>query len=192
MKSPTLILALAWLLSAAGLAATGPAEKRLATAVDQVVAAADRSSSTSELARNVRPILEKHLDFAAMTRRAIGPGWRQFSDAQRAEATKLFTTLIIRTYSEKFTIGERPQVEYKPAVEPAAGRVEVPTTLLYKGSRYEVVYRMEAAGNWLITDIVVEGVSFVANYRTQFDAQFKRGGPDAVLASLREAVSKFQ
>jgi phospholipid transport system substrate-binding protein len=192
VKNLLLALALWWLPSSAVLASAAPAEKRLITAVDQVVAAADRSSNTSDLARNVRPILEKHLDFGAMTRRAIGPGWRQFSEAQRAEATKLFTTLIIRTYSEKFTIGERPQVDYKPAVETAAGRVEVPTTLLYKGSRYEVVYRMEQAGNWLITDIVVEGVSFVANYRTQFDAQFKRGGPDAVLASLRDAVSKFQ
>lgn len=169
-------------------AATDAAQAKLVAAIDQVVAAANRSKSTSELAKNVRPALEKALSFPAMTRRAVGPGWRQFNDAQKKEAISLFTTLIIRTYSEKFTIGERPEVTYKSPSEPAPGRVEIPTTLLYKGSRYEVLYRLEASEDWKITDIVVEGVSFVANYRTQFDAQFKSGGPEAVLAALRKSV----
>lgn len=173
-------------------AGTSEANAKLVSAIDQVVAVAGRSKSTSDLAKNVRPVLEKALSFPAMTRRAVGPGWRQFNEAQKNEAVNLFTTLIIRTYSEKFTIGERPEVTYKTASEPAPGRVEIPTTLLYKGSRYEVVYRLEAAEGWKITDIVVEGVSFVANYRTQFDVQFKSGGAEAVLAALRKSVKELE
>ena len=174
------------------LAGMSEANAKLVSAIDQVVAVAGRSKSTSDLAKNVRPVLEKALSFPAMTRRAVGPGWRQFNEAQKNEAISLFTTLVIRTYSEKFTIGERPEVTYKAASEPAPGRVEIPTTLLYKGSRYEVVYRLEAAEGWKITDIVVEGVSFVANYRTQFDAQFKSGGAEAVLAALRKSVKELE
>jgi phospholipid transport system substrate-binding protein len=124
-----------------------------------------------------------------MTRRAVGPGWRQFTPAQQAKATGLFTTLIIRSYSAKFTPGEHPVITYKAATEPAPGRVEVPTSLLYEGSHYEVIYRLENAGSWRITDVVIEGVSLVANYRSQFDAQFKKGGADAVIAALTQSVN---
>lgn len=170
-------------------AATAEAEKRLHTAVDQVLAIADRAPNGSALAVSLRPTLEKYLSFAAMTRRAVGPGWRQFTKAQQDNATALFTTLVIRTYSSKFTPGEHPVFTYKAATEPAPGRVEVPTTLLYQGSHYSVIYRMEAAEGWRITDIVIEGVSLIANYRSQFDAQFKKGGAPAVISALSQSVT---
>jgi len=169
-------------------AASDTAKAHLETAVNEVLDVANRATSTSAVAKDLRPVLPKYINFEAMTRRAVGPGWRQFSDVQKKKAAELFTTLIIRTYSAKFTPGERPRIEYKSAATPAPGRVEVPTTLLYQGSRYEVVYRMEESENWRITDVVIEGVSLVANYRTQFDAQFKKGGANAVLAALTQTL----
>jgi ABC-type transport system involved in resistance to organic solvents, auxiliary component len=169
--------------------ATDQAEKRLKEAVDEAIAIASRAPSHAALAEELRPVLIRAISFEAMTRRAVGPGWRQFTDAQRKKATALFTTLIIRNYCGKFTLGERPVVKYKPGVEPAPGRVEVPTTILYKGSHYAVNYRLEASEGWRITDVQVEGVSLIANYRAQFDALFKKGGAEAVLNSLSQAVA---
>ena len=133
---------------------------------------------------SLRPVLQKYISFDAMTRRAVGPGWRQFTEDQQKKATQLFTTLIIRTYSSKLTPGEQPVIKFKTASARAPGRVEVPTTLLYQGSQYNVTYRMEEAEGWRITDVMVEGVSLIANYRTQFDAQFKKGGSNAVISAL--------
>jgi len=189
MNLRLLILATLILLRGTAFASTAEAEKRLHAAVDEIVKIADHAASVSALAESARPVLEKYLSFDAMTRRAIGPGWRQFSKSQQDEAIKLFATLIVRTYSGKYTPGEQPVITFKAASEPAPGRVEVPTTLLYKGSHYDVVYRMEAAEGWRITDVVVEGVSLVANYRSQFDAQFQKGGPTAVVDSLSQAVT---
>jgi phospholipid transport system substrate-binding protein len=186
---PLLLFATLTLLHGTAFASTADAEKRLQTAVTQVLAIADRSPNGSALAANLRPTLEKYLSFAAMTRRAVGPGWRQFTKDQQDKATTLFTTLVIRTYSSKFTPGEHPVFTYKTATEPAPGRVEVPTTLLYQGSRYSVIYRLEASEGWRITDIVIEGVSLIANYRSQFDAQFKKGGAPAVISALSQSVS---
>jgi phospholipid transport system substrate-binding protein len=135
--------------------------------------------------------LEKYISFNAMTRRAVGPGWRQFTDDQQKRATQLFTTLLIRTYSKKLTPGEYPVIKFKTASTPAPGRVEIPTTLSYKGSQYNVTYRMEESEGWRITDVLIEGVSFVANYRTQFDAQFKRGGSTAVIDALSQSVANI-
>ena len=151
--------------------------------------AAAHAPNGSALAVSVRPILEKYISFDSMTRRAVGPGWRQFTEDQKKEATRLFTTLIIRTYSSKFTPGEIPVINFKSAVSPVAGRVEVPTTVLYHGSYDDVTYRLEDEGGWRITDMVVEGVSLIANYRPQFDEQFKQGGAKAVIAALSRSVA---
>ncbi|MEI6376165.1 MAG: ABC transporter substrate-binding protein [bacterium] len=178
------------LLAGVSLASNEGAETRLKSSVDQVVTTAKQAKDRAALIAKVKPVLENILDFQIMTRRAVGPGWREFNPAQQKEATGLFTTLILRTYTAKFTPGEYPDVIYKTSSSPAPGRMEIPTTAEYKGSRYDVIYRMEDKGGWLITDVVIEGVSLVANYRSQFDAQFKQGGVDAVLNALHRSVDE--
>lgn len=171
--------------------AASDAQQRLESAVNEVLSVSNSVSTRAALATQVRPVLQKHISFETMTRRAVGVGWRQFSASQQSKATELFTTLVIRTYSGKFTPGERAIVNYQSAVSPASGRVDVPTTLVYKGSRYSVTYRMEqVSGGWRIVDVVIEGVSMVANYRTQLDATFKKGGAAAVVTSLEQSVSR--
>ena len=188
-RRPFIALLLALTL-ASEAAPTDEAQVRLRSAIDEVLAVSDRVSSRSALATTVRPVLQKHISFETMTRRAVGVGWRQFNAAQQKKATDLFTTLVIRTYSNKFTPGERPAINYKTATTPAAGRVDVPTTLVYKGSQYAVTYRMEQISGWRIADVVIEGVSLIANYRSQLDATFKQGGAEAVIRSLEQSVSR--
>jgi phospholipid transport system substrate-binding protein len=183
------------LLAASPLAVSAQladAQTRLKSAVTEVLGVADRTANRRALPESIRPVLQKHVSFETMTKRAVGPGWRQFTAAQQQQATQLFATLIIRSYSSKFTPGEHPVITYKAAVSPAAGRVDVPTDMVYKGSRYNVVYRMEQVQGWRITDVVIEGVSLIANYRSQLDAQFKKGGANAVISSLTQSVSRPQ
>jgi len=188
MITRLLIATIALVLLQARASADSPAEQRLHQALDESLSIAESAPTTTVLIQKLRPILEKNISFSAMTRRAIGPGWKQFSPDQQKKAIELFTELIIRRYAGRFTIGEHPAVTYKAATTPAPGHIEIPTTLLYKGSRYEVIYRFDQSENWKITDIVVEGVSFIGNYRSQFDAQFQKGGPTAVLSSLTNAM----
>ena len=173
-------------------ASTIEAEKCLKKAVNEVAQIADHSANSGALAVSVRPVLVNIISFDLMTRRAVGPGWREFTEAQKKEATDLFTTLIIRTYASKFTPGEFPEITYKTAISPVPGRVEIPTSILYKGSHYEVIYRQEESVAWRITDVVIEGVSMIASYRTQFDAQFKQGGAPAVISALKKSVAAPQ
>jgi len=188
----TLLLTSLFIASLIGFAhaANDAAENRLKTSVAEVVDIVKKAKTREELIIDVKPPLERVLNFSVMTRRSIGPAWKQFTPAQQQEAIKLFTVMILRTYTAKFTPGEFPLVEYKPSSCTAPGRVEAPTTAMYRGSRYDTVYRMEDQnGNWTITDVVIEGVSLVADYRTQFDVELKRGGPDALLSALRRSVA---
>ncbi len=189
-RLPHLLILSLLLFSSALQAAPAQALARLQTAVNEVLAVADRSKSAAAFAQSARPVLERHISFETMTRRAVGPGWRSFTPAQQQQATQLFTTLIIRTYTSKFTPGEHPAITYQNAVSPASGRVDVPTNMVYRGSRYNVTYRMEEEAGLRITDVTIEGVSLIANYRSQLDAQFKKGGAAAVISSLTQSVSR--
>lgn len=166
------------------------AVQKLKTAVSDVLTVANSASSPSALAQKLGPVLDKHVSFEVMTKRAIGPGWKSFTPEQQKKATDLFAKLIIRTYSAKFTPGEKPVIDYLSAAGPAQGRVDVPTKMQYKGAKYSVSYRLEQSGSWMITDVIIEGVSLIANYRSQLDAQFKRGGAKAVINSLTQSLSK--
>ncbi len=191
MSNPRILILLPMavlLLAGATRASTADAEQRLQGAVNEALAVAKAAPDNRVMTVKLRPVLQKHINFETMTRRAVGPGWRQFSPAQRAKATDLFTTLVIRSYCEKLTPGEYPVIKFKTAKAPEAGRCEIPTTLTYQGSNYDVTYRLEGADNWRVSDIIIEGVSLVANYRTQFDAVFKKGGAEAVIDSLTQTV----
>lgn len=173
-------------------ASTTDARAKLETAINDALTTAKASPNNRVMAVKLRPVLEKHINFETMTRRAVGPGWKQFTAPQRSAATDLFTTLIIRGYSEKLTPGEFPAIKVKDAKSPAPGRYEIPTTLTYRGSNYEVTYRLDEADNMRVSDIIIEGVSLIANYRSQFDEVFKKGGAEAVVKALNETVAKGQ
>ena len=194
MKSRAFLIALAAMcvLPNSYSASTTDAEIFLKKSINEIVGIAKTSPNSTALAESTRPILVRIISFDAMTRRAVGPGWRQFTAEQQKEAINLFSTLIIRTYSGKFTPGELPEITYKAATSPSHGRVEVSTTTSYKGSKYNVIYRLEEISGWRITDVVIEGVSMVANYRTQFDAEFSQGGSAAILGALRKSISAPQ
>lgn len=175
-----------------GASSLESAQTRLKAAVSEVLALAGRATDKPTLMKEIGPVLAKHMSFEVMTRRAIGPGWREFSAAQQKQAVGLFTKLILRSYGSRFTIGQMPEVKYQSASETAAGRVDVSTFTIYQGSRYGVVYRMEEAEGWLTTDVVIEGVSMVANYRSQFDPVFKKGGVTAVMAALEKSAARSE
>ena len=192
MRILALSAAALWLAAAAAFsAAADDAEKVVREGLDDVVAVCMQSQGGKAMADKLQPVLEPRVSFESMTRRAVGPGWRQFTPAQQAEAVRLFTKLIIRNYSNKFTPGEEPETKFLKTTSPGPGKIEIPTTMLYKGNRYSISYRLEDRnGKWFVTDILAEGVSLIANYRAQFDDIFKKSGAGAVMDSLRQSVAQ--
>jgi len=187
----SILLALAP-MGAAVAAPVDEAQQVLRSGIDEVLALADKAPNMETLIKRLTPVLDEHISFAVMTRRAVGPGWRQFTPDQQKKAVELFTTLVIRSYSNSFTIGEKPVVAYHSASEVSPGRVDVSSTTGYQGTRYKVIYRLEASEKWRATDVVIEGVSMVANYRSQLDPVFKKGGAAAVISSLEKSVVRPQ
>jgi hypothetical protein len=88
-------------LAAAPILAAAEPEVLLHRTVDEVLEAAyplTPLAERSDRAERVLPILDKAFDFAALTRRAIGPGWRHFSKVERQRSSNDFLPNAIRTY----------------------------------------------------------------------------------------------
>lgn len=173
----------------AGAAWAEEPEAILRRGVDEVMAVVyDTAPAEAPLSVRVRPVLEKYFDFAGITRRAIGPGWRQLSPAQQKQATELFGEVVLRTYADRFQPKEKPTISYGNVTELSPKRKELAQTVGYLGQNYSVAYRMEQKplGTWLVYDVIIEGVSMVSNYRAQFESILHKGGPEALLKALQD------
>jgi phospholipid transport system substrate-binding protein len=183
---------------AAAAAKSADPTTMLRAAVDEVLAiaypekiAAD-SVAPAPLAERVRPVLEKYFSFDLLTRSAVGPGWNQIKANDQQRIITLFTTLVIRTYSDKFEPGARPGITYAKPVEIDAARRELPTAIACAGKNYSVSYRVrQQPEGWRIYDVNVEGVSMVANYRAQFDPLFQKGGAAAIIAAIEKNIADY-
>jgi phospholipid transport system substrate-binding protein len=187
---PLLFFASALLPFSVSYGQAAQAEAHLRKSIDQVVEVLLQPGSAATHLQKLRPVLERSMCFETMTRRAVGPGWRDFSAPDQKAATDYFTTVVIRRYTEGFTLGERPVIKFLGTTTPGADRAEIKTNTIYEGKKYEVIYRLENRGGWRVTDVIIEGVSLVANYRAQFDSLFKRGGAKAVLDSLQRSAAR--
>jgi phospholipid transport system substrate-binding protein len=131
----------------------------------------ETEGKTPELRRTaIRSAADPVFDWREMAARALATHWQARSEPERVEFVQLFTDLIERAYISKV---ERYAGEpLKFVGERAEGSLAVVQTRLIVGKGQEIPmdYRLiEKDGRWRVYDVVIEGVSLVANYRTQFD-----------------------
>jgi len=188
--------ALVLLLAGSGLglnavAADDP-EALLRSSVDEVLSIAYSGRSNESLAESVRPALQKCFAFDLVTREAMGPGWRQFSANDQKRVTDLFSQLVTRTYAARVVGTQRPKVTFGSPTSLAPDRCEIPTTVSTptSGEPFAVSYRLvKLPVGWRIYDVLIEGVSFVANYRAQFDELIQKGGAPGVIRTLEAKLA---
>lgn len=188
----TLLLLFLGILRVVNAAPTDDPLAMLRATTDDVLSVAYGGHGNENLAVRVRPLLEKSFAFDIITRQAMGPGWRQFSAAEQKRVTDLFTELVIRTYSSRVVGTQRPKIAYGQPVELAPDRREIPTrvTTSADSQPISVVYRLvKLPAGWRSYDVLIEGVSFIANYRAQFDGIIQNGGAPAVIRTLESKLA---
>lgn len=167
-----------WALPLATVAAQEPRTSIEAT-VDSLLGilyGSARPKSVQAREKALRKAIEKRYSFDVVVQRALGANRRNVSTAELKQVISLTTDLMIRTYSKRFAASRRPEVSYGKAKDIGKGRVELVSTAKLDGAKYKIMYRMaKTPSGWQIYDLVIEGVSLVANYRKQFDQHFRKG-----------------
>jgi phospholipid transport system substrate-binding protein len=136
-------------------------------------------------------ISEEVFDFTELSKRTLGQNWKRLNPDQQEEFIKLFKSLLETVYADKITSYTDEKVTLKGEITLSEKAVEVPTTIVTKTSEIPINYRLiEEKGRWKVYDVVIEGVSLVNNYRTQFREILAKKTPEALLDILRKKAGE--
>ena len=190
MKSGSIVavLGLLVLAGAAPVGAASPTEtvQAYTEAVIKVLEDPALKDQTQERREAVRKVAIEVFDVEETARRALGRHWQARTPAEREEFVQLFTDLLANSYLSKIDLygGERVRlVDEKLDGAHAVVRTRVVSR---QGTEVPVEARMHRRGErWLIYDVVVENVSLVSNYRSQFDRIIRTQSFDELLQRLR-------
>ena len=132
-------------------------------------------------------------DFTELSKRSLGQNWNKFNPDQQKEFIKLYKSLLEDTYADKITSYTDEKLVFGKEISLSEKTVEVQTTVVTKTSEVPINYRViEENGHWKVYDVVIEGVSLISNYRTQFREILASKTPEALLETLRKKVGKGQ
>jgi phospholipid transport system substrate-binding protein len=151
---------------------------------DKDIRAGDRGKLIQLIEAKVLP----HFNFQSMTALAMGASWNKASPEQKRQLTEEFKTLLVRTYASALAAYSEQRFEYRPLrAKPTDTDVTVQVRVIQSGAQpVPIDYSMEkTSGGWKVYDVMVGGVSLVANYRTEFNGTVRNSGIDGLLKNLQ-------
>ncbi|WP_300719400.1 ABC transporter substrate-binding protein [uncultured Desulfovibrio sp.] len=196
----TLCLSLPAFAPAADAAGPSPARKALEVSITRVLDCIKNPdyvnpATRAPLRRQIEDEVLHIFDFGEFSSRTVGPRWKEFTPDQKKRFSDAFADLLLTTYLNKVDGYNGEQVVYTGELANAAGnRVEVRTEITMKdGTRVPVAYRMMTKdSSWRVYDIIVENLSLVKNYRTQFQDILTSASPDELIARVKAKADEVR
>ena len=136
--------------------------------------------------------IESVFDFQELSRRTLGKQWKKMSAEQQTEFVDLFTKLLQGVYADRLLAYSDQKVLFDKETMLKKGSAEVQSFLQTSdGTKVPLFYRLtDKSGSWKVYDVIIEGVSMVKNYRTQFRDILSKDSPEKLLEILREKTKK--
>jgi len=152
-------------------------------AKDKEIKAGNRAKLIDLIEAKVLP----HFNFGSMTALAMGQSWNKANPEQKKRLTDEFKTLLVRTYASALAAYSEQKFDFRPLrAKPSDTDVTVQVRVLQPGAQpVPIDYSMEkTAAGWKVYDVMVGGVSLVANYRTEFNNAVRESGIDGLIQNL--------
>ncbi len=134
-------------------------------------------------------------DFTEFSMRTVGSRWKSFSQEQQKNFVDAFADLLFSTYLDSVDGYNGEQVQYIGETSNSSGsRVEVRNIVtIANGEKVPVFYRMLMKnGDWRVYDVLIEGISLVKNYRSQFSDILAKDSPEELTARIRERADELR
>ena len=194
----TLILGLGTIL-VVGTVGTGfsasPAGEQVKSTIDQVMEVLrdpklQGAGKKAERREKLRQIVLPRFDFAEMAKRALANNWNRYPDKQ-GEFVTAFTQLLEDTYADQIEAANGEKVVYlNERTEKDYSEVDT-KVISSKGEETPMTYKLHPVGSdWKVFDIVVENISIVNNYRSQFNRVLSNASLDELIKRIKE--KRFQ
>ena len=139
----------------------------------------------------IRVRIQERFSFEDMAKRSLGKHWKKINDAEKKEFVKLFGTLIENSYIGKLEAYTNEVVRYGEEINKKRV-IEVRTKIITtKGTEIPINYRLLSRnGQWMVYDVIIEGVSLVRNYRTQFGQVLRSSPFEDLIAQLNTKITE--
>lgn len=192
MKRFTYIITLFFLLSSA-LLAKESANTFLIKTVEEISTFITENKTMLEnneeyLRTKVDELVIPKLNIILMSKIVLGrDNWTSSNDYQKREFQKAFRSLMVRTYMKSLTTFDGEKIKYMPfkaGKRPDIARVN--TIYLLSDGELPVSYRLKfiESDGWKVFDIIIDGVSLLKNYRTDFQEHIQNNGINSLIAAL--------
>jgi phospholipid transport system substrate-binding protein len=178
------------MLGAVPVQAATPLET-VRTEVNKVLEVLRNKSLKEEAKREkLRVLYAEMFDQEELSKWCLGRNWNKLSETQRNEFLPLFQQVLEKTYGDRILAYSDEKILFEREVPISKGRVEVQTRVVMKSKEVPFNYRVfqEKNGNWKVYDVVVENVSLVMNYRSQFNEILAKNDAEELLNILRKKV----
>jgi len=147
-----------------------------------------RSGNRTKLIQVIEAKVLPHFNFSSMTALAMGQNWNKATPEQKKRLVEEFKTLLVRTYASALAAYSEQRFDFRPLrARPNDTDVTVNVRVIQPGAQpVPIDYSMEkTAAGWKVYDVMVGGVSLVANYRTEFNASVREVGIEGLIRNLQ-------
>ena len=142
--------------------------------------------------KRIVAILQQHFDFEEMSMRTLARYWKERTPEEKQYFMKLFTRLLENTYVDRVDTYSGELLVFTG--EKIKGRyAEVYSNFVKNNLEVPVYYRLKNDnGSWKVYDVIIEGVSLIRNYRTQFQSILDRENYQELVKKMEEKVAKLK
>lgn len=144
-----------------------------------------KEARRAELSKAILP----RFDFEEMAKRSLGAEWRRRTPAEQKEFVRLFTALLKDSYVDSIESYRGEKVVYRGESQDG-DYADVGTKMIDKrGQEFAIDYRLNLEGTeWKVYDVIIENISIVNNYRSQFQRILSRSSFAELLRGISDKV----
>ena len=140
----------------------------------------------------LRETINGRFNYRQMVMRSLAKNWDTRSDQERQEFIALFKSLLENSYANKLEAYQNEKINYVSEIIKGKYAL-VKTEVVRKSSTIGVDYKLiQENGNWQVYDFVIEGVSMIRNYRSQFTKIIRRDSYEVLVQKLTEKINELE
>ncbi len=153
----------------------------------------DDTISDTDRKEKIYAIVGEQINFSGMSRRILAINWKKATEEQKESFESLFRLILLNTYWDRINNYNGEKVEYVTGMIEGNRFATVDTVIISNEIQIPITYRMELVDEkWMAYDFLIESLSLVTRYRTEYRNIIKTNGMDGLLLQMEEKVKRYE
>jgi phospholipid transport system substrate-binding protein len=186
LKRIGVTLFFALFLASQAIASPGIDVKKNVDEVVRIVAGKDMEQNVQKRRLALKKAISQIFDYSEMAKRSMGKHWNSRTPEEKKQFSELFANLLENSYAAKIESYNNEKIVYLNEIVDADYAEVKSKVVTAKRDEFTLDYRLHNGnGKWMVYDVVIEGVSLVSNYRSQFSKVIAANGYNGLVSKLQ-------